>query len=91
MIELLDASRTRPVRCDRADRLRRREAALISTSDGKRIISQLSFSIPTLATIHPESNCYVVGDISRGLSGVQRISRSGVGGHFLSHVWGMRL
>jgi hypothetical protein len=49
MIELLDASRTRPVRCDRArqsmllDRLRRREAALISTSDGKRIISQLSF------------------------------------------------
>ena len=25
------------------DRLRRREAALISTSDGKRIISQLSF------------------------------------------------
>jgi len=46
MIELLDASRTRPVRCDRArrlDRLRRREAVLISTSDGKRIISQLSF------------------------------------------------
>jgi hypothetical protein len=25
------------------DRLRRREAALIATSDGKRIISQLSF------------------------------------------------
>jgi hypothetical protein len=33
------------------DSLRRREAALISTSDGKRIITQLSFNIPNLATI----------------------------------------
>ena len=49
------------------------------------------FSIPDLATIHPESNCYVVRGISRGLSGVQRISVSRVGGRFLSYVWGMRL
>jgi hypothetical protein len=41
------------------DRPGRREAALISTSDGKRIISQLVSNIPNLATIHPESNCYV--------------------------------
>jgi hypothetical protein len=33
------------------DRPGRREAALISTSDGKRIITQLSFNIPNLATI----------------------------------------
>jgi hypothetical protein len=33
------------------DSPRRREAALISTSDGKRIITQLSFNIPNLATI----------------------------------------
>jgi hypothetical protein len=33
------------------DSPRRQEAALISTSDGKRIITQLSFNIPDLATI----------------------------------------
>ncbi len=73
----------------------RPSTAAASSADFHPMVRELLvnyvFSIPNLATIHPESNCYVVRGISRGLSRVQRISRSRVGGRFLSDVWGMRL
>jgi hypothetical protein len=73
------------------DRPGRREAALISTFDGKRIISQLSFEYSE--SRHDSSGIELLcrwGHKS-GVGSVQRISCSRVGGRFLSHVWGMRL
>jgi hypothetical protein len=61
---------------------------MISTSDGKRIISQLSFQYSE--SRHDSSGIELLCRWGR-FSGVQRISRSRVGGRFLSHVWGMRL